>query len=87
MIEFAGSTPIENIMLAGGAIMAVQIAMIFFSRVLKYKVNRWANIIVGLLTVVYVVGGGSTYPHYLLLGALEVFVVLYIIYTAWKWNE
>ena len=62
---FAGETPITQLMLIGAIMMEIPIAMIFLSRVLKYKVNRWANIITSVITIAYVVGGGSPYPHYI----------------------
>ena len=63
------------------------IAMIFLSRVLKYRANRWANIIAGIITIVWVVGGGSTWPHYLFMGTIEVVCSLLIIWYAWKWPK
>ncbi len=83
---FAGGTPITTMMLGAAVLMALPIAMIYLSRVLKRAVNRWANIIVGVITIVYVVGGGSTHPHYLVLAAIEIVAVLAIIWTAWKWS-
>ncbi len=84
--EFAGGTPISTLMLVAAVMMALPIAMIYFSRVLERSVNRWANIAVGALTIVYVVGGGSTYPHYLFLGAVEIVATLAIIWLAWTWR-
>ncbi len=86
MLEFAGGTPITTLMLAAAVLMALPIAMIYFSRVLKRAVNRWANIVVGVITTLYVVGGGSTHPHYLVLASIEVVAALAIIWNAWKWN-
>ena len=59
MAEFAGGTPIPQLMLGGAILMEIPIAMIVLSQVLKYRVNRWANIIAGAITIVFVVGGGS----------------------------
>ena len=87
MAEFAGGTPIPQLMLAGAILMSIPIVMIFLSRVLKHGVNRWANIIAAVITIVYVVGGGSTYPHYLFLATLEVVSLLLIIWYAWGWKQ
>jgi hypothetical protein len=46
--------------------MELAIAMIALSLILPYTINRWANISIGIITILFVVGGGSTYPHYLL---------------------
>jgi uncharacterized membrane protein (DUF4010 family) len=53
--------------------------------VLPYRVNRWANIIVAVLMIAFVVGGGSTYPHYIFIAAVEVVSLLLIIWIAWRW--
>ena len=86
MAEFAGGTPIPQLMLGGAIMMEISIVMIFLSRVLKYKVNRWVNIIASVITIVFVVGGGSTTPHYLFIAAVEVVCLLLIIGFAWKWK-
>ncbi len=87
LVEFAGDTPISQLMLGGAIMMEISIAMIFLSRVLKYKANRWANIIVSVITIVFVIGGGSTYPHYIFIAAIETVCLLLIIWSAWKWKE
>jgi hypothetical protein len=85
MAEFLGATPVSQMMLVAAIMMEISIAMIFLSRVLKYKANRWANIIIGVITIVWVIGGGSTYPHYLFIATIEVICLLLIIWIAWKW--
>lgn len=87
MAEFAGSTPIPQLMLGGAIMMEISIVMIILSRVLKYKINRWANIIVAVITIVFVIGGGSTTPHYIFIAAVEVVCLLLIIGYAWKWTN
>ena len=86
LVEFAGDTPITQLMLGGAIVMEILIAMIFLSRVLAYRVNRWANIIAGVITIVFVVGGGSTYPHYLFIATVEIVCSLLIIWIAWNWK-
>jgi hypothetical protein len=61
--------------------------MIILSRILKYGVNRRFNIIVSLITIVFVVGGGVAYPHYYFIAAVEVICLLLIIWIAWKWTN
>lgn len=80
-------TPIPQLMLGGAIMMEVSIAMIILSRVLRYGVNRWVNIIVSLITIAFVVGGGATYPHYIFIAAVEVICLLLIIVLAWMWRN
>lgn len=83
----AGDTPIAQLMLGGAVMIELAIAMIILSRVLKHGANRWANIIVGLITIVFVVGPGAAYPHYVFIAAVEVVCLLLIIWNAWKWSS
>jgi len=87
LVKFAGETPITQLMLGGAVMMEISIAMIFLSRVLKYRVNRWVNIITSIITIVFVVGGGSTYPHYIFIASIEVLCLLLIVWYAWKWSN
>ena len=83
----AGDTPIPLLMLGAAVIMEVSILMILLSRVLPYRVNRLANIITSLITIAFVVGGGSSHPHYLFIAAVEVVCLLLIVWFAWKWRN
>jgi Family of unknown function (DUF6326) len=78
---------IPQLMLSGAIMMEISIVMIILSRVLKYSVNRWVNIIVSLITIAFVVGGGVSYPHYIFIAAVEVACLLLIIWNAWKWRN
>jgi len=77
----------STLMLVMAVILEVPIIMILLSRVLKYKTNRWANIIAGVITILFVVGGGSTIPSYMFFATVEVVCTLLIIWYAWKWQE
>jgi Sec-independent protein secretion pathway component TatC len=83
----SGSTPINitpGLMLVMAVIIEIPIAMIFLSRVLKRRANRWANIVAGVITIAFVVGMGSLTPHYVFLAAAEVVSLLAIMWLAWK---
>jgi len=45
----------EVMMLLGGIMFEIQILMVLLSQILKYPVNRWLNIIVGIITIGIVV--------------------------------
>ena len=75
----------EGLLLAFAILLEIPIAMIFLSRVLKYRANRWANIIAAVITIVFVIGGGSTDLHYLFFATVEVVLLAIIIWYAWKW--
>lgn len=77
---------IPQLMLFGAVMGNLAIAMIILSRVLKYGINRWANIIVGIITIAYIWGGMSSYPHYIFIATVETLCLLLITWFAWKWR-
>lgn len=85
MAEFAGGMPIPQLMGIAAVLNAIPIVMIYLARVLRPGVNRWANIVAAVITIVYVIGGGSAYPHYLFLAGIEVVSLVLIIWFAWRW--
>ena len=87
LAAFAGGTPITLLMLFGAVKIQFPLAMIYLSRVLSFRVNRWANIIIAISTIIFVVGGGSLTPHYIFIASIEVLCMLLIIWTAWKWKN
>lgn len=87
LVSFAGDTPIPQLMLGGAVIMEIAIVTIVLSHMLTYRVNRWANIIVAVLMIAFVVGGGSSYPHYIFIAAVEVVCLMLIIGIAWRWSK
>ena len=74
-------------LLIAAMVTEISIAMVFLSRLLKYGVNRWANIIGGVITILWVIGGGSTTLHYIFFASIEVVCSLVIIWLAWTWRD
>jgi Sec-independent protein secretion pathway component TatC len=77
----------QGILLAFAVLLEIPIVMIFLSQVLEYKVNRWANILASVITILFVIGGGSPFPYYVFFASVEVACMLVIIRTAWRWPE
>ncbi len=78
---------VKTIMAIAAIVTNIPILMIYLSRVLKYKANRWTNIIAGIFTIIYVVGGGSLAPHYIIVATIEVVLLFIIIVNAWRWSN
>jgi len=76
----------EMMMLIAVFLTNIPIVMIYLSRVLNGKINRRVNIGAAIFTMVYIIGGTSMTPHYIATAAIEVALLLFIIWTAWKWN-
>jgi len=83
----AGETPIAQLMLGGAIMMEISIVMIILSRVLRYRINRWANIVTSIITIAFIWGGAASSPHYIFIGVVETICLLLIIWNAWKWTE
>ena len=83
-----GVTITPMFLLVAAIFIEIAIAMIYLTRVLHRSANRIANLAAALVTILFVVGGGSTTPHYIFFAGIEVLLLLYIIYLAWTWpNE
>lgn len=67
--------------------MMIPTLMIFLSLTLTAKANRWINIIVGILYILIVIGNiiGETWAFYLFGSAVEVVLLLLVVWYAWKW--
>lgn len=76
---------IKSTMAIAAVVTNIPILMIYFARQLNHKANRILNIIAGLVTIIFVIGGGSLTPHYIICASIEVVLLVIIIWTAWKW--
>jgi Sec-independent protein secretion pathway component TatC len=82
-----GSTEIQitqGLLLLFAVLLEIPIAMIFLSRVLNYRANRWVNIIASVITIAFVIGMGTTDLHYIFFATIEAVSMLLIIWYAWK---
>lgn len=80
----------EQFLLNFAIIMEIPILMIVLSILLNNKVNRITNIVVGLLMIVIQIGSlvtGTNSLHYIFFSSIEISTLLFIIYTAWKWEK
>ena len=81
----------QGFLLAAAIFMEIPFAMIILSRVFKYRINRWANIIAGVFMAASQVGtmnmGTPPTLHYLFYSAIEIACNLFIVWFAWKWTN
>jgi len=82
-----GTKITEELMLMGGILMEIPIAMVLLSRVLKYSVNRWANIIAAIFNIVVIIGNRPGDLDDMFFATIEIAALLYIVWSAWKWTE
>jgi hypothetical protein len=87
----ATATMPAGAVLGFAVLMETAIAMVLFSRVLKYGANRWANIIAGAIHTAavffFVFAGTPPAPFSAFFGTIEIVCTLVIIWYAWKWHN
>jgi hypothetical protein len=79
----------NTFLLFGALLVEPAMAMIVLSRILKYRANRWANVIVGVvLTGVTAVSlfVGTPTPVYAFISAISIATGVVIVWYAWKWS-
>ncbi len=85
------STIVSPEMLLGiSVILELGIAMIILSRVLKYGVNRWANIIIAIIQTLVLLASlfvGTPKIYYIFFATIEVITLLFIVWYAWTWKK
>jgi hypothetical protein len=78
----------QGFLLSASVLMEIPMAMVLLSRVLPYRVARWANIVAGaIMTIVQVSSlffGSSPTPFYLFFSAVEITCTAAITWYAWK---
>jgi hypothetical protein len=88
----ATGSPMTQVTMLGIAIsMAIPSVMVFLSLTLKPKVNRWANIILGIVYTCFIplsmLIATSVSAYYIFLGIVEVVLTALIVWYAWKWPK
>ncbi len=76
----------QGILLGTSAMMAIPSVMVFLSLVLRPSLNRWLNIILGLVyTVIMLVTMPGEWTYYIFLGVIEAILTILIVWFAWRW--
>ena len=79
----------QGSLLTASILMLIPAVMVFLSLALKPRVDRWVNIILGVLYTAVNIGNlvGETWAFYILFGILEMALTLLIAGYAWKWRN
>ena len=85
-----GTVKISDGFLLGTAMtFEIPFLMIVLSWGLKYRANRWANIIAGTLFVLMQISSlflGAPSPMYIFYTVIEIAGLALIVWKAWKWS-
>ena len=84
---YNGTLVTEELMLLGGFLVEIPIAMFLFSLLLKRKVNRMLNLICSILTVGVLLAELPSDLDDVFFKVIEFLTVGAIIWTAWRWKE
>ncbi len=85
--EIMAGTVSEELLLLAGVLLEIPIAMVVLSRVLRYRLNRWANVIAGVATIAFVLSNGANDLDDVFFLAVEIVALLAIVWYAWTWSE
>jgi threonine/homoserine/homoserine lactone efflux protein len=80
----------ETFLLGGSIFMMIPISMVLLSRILKYRANRWANIIAGtIMTIALTLTLFVAVPtlYYAFFSVIEIACTAVIVWYAWKWRN
>lgn len=62
--------------------------MIFLSLVLRPNLNRWLNIVLGVIyTIIAFLTMPGSWAYYILYAAIEAVLTLLIVWYAWNWPK
>jgi len=85
-----GPFPVTQISLFTASIlMIIPAVMVFLSVILKAKMDRWVNILLGALYTIVNIGNliGVTWIFYISFCVMELSITLLIIVMAWTWRN
>lgn len=88
--ELEGIQITQEALIGSAVLMVIPIVMIFISLMLNAKVNRWLNIVLGViyaginLITMLMTGGGWVY--YYIFAVVEVVISVLIVWVALKWK-
>ena len=79
----------QGMLLAAAITMAIPSVMVFVSLVLKPKLNRWANVVLGVIysIIMLITMLGAFGAYYVFLGIVETVMTATIVWYAWNWPK
>lgn len=80
----------EGFLLGAAILMEIPILMVLLSRVLKYRLNRWTNIVAGLIKTLVMIATlfvGTATQYYLFFAVIEILTTAFIVWYAWQWVD
>ena len=86
--EVGGFTVNQSFLLGTTAYVVIPSLMVFSTLVLQPRLNRVANIVLGIVYIVtIVIGAVGEWSYYILGSVVEVAMLAAIVYYAWTWPK
>jgi hypothetical protein len=86
--EIAGFTINQSFLLGTTVYIVIPSLMVFFTLILRPRVNRIANIALSIIYALTIIAGAiGEWNYYLLGSAIEVALLAAIVYYAWTWPK
>ena len=79
-----GTKVTEDLLLIGGFLVEVPIAMVLLSWIQERNVNRWVNVIAAIFTIVLILSSLPTDADDVFFTVIEIVSMLLVIRYAWK---
>ena len=86
--EISGFTINQSFLLGTTVYVVIPSLMVFVALILRPRVNRIANIALGIVYVVTIIAGAiGEWSYYILGSAIEVALLAAVVYYAWTWPK
>ena len=84
--EIGGFTVNQSFLLGTTAYVVIPSLMVFFALILPARVNRIANVALGIVYALTIIAGAiGEWSYYVLGSAIEVALLAAVVYYAWTW--
>lgn len=76
-----------SFLILAAVLLEVNIAMILVSKFASRRLNRNLNLVAPFVVAAFIIGGGSTAPHYIFFATIELIALFFIMKTAIQWKS
>ncbi len=81
-----GTQMTNELLLIGSMMIEIPVLMVLLSRLLNYRINRWANVFTALFMVAAIyMNSGNPDLDDLFFAGIELITLAVIIWTVWQW--
>ena len=75
----------QGVLVGTSVMMAIPSVMIFLSVALRPTLNRWLNIVFGVLYTIIILLTMWSWVFYIFFGVIEITLTGFVVWYAWKW--